>query len=203
MIQVYLRHSKIRTIIQLFPDITLGENSPKKYWHLEGCQLEINGTLEYRNKTEEYCLSKYTGTEYVVYQEKTGCSTEITFHPINEHQTPFHSNGCKKSMKAAKNQWKRYKCERREEISAEEIVQKMDNKYVYYYCFTENTTINGITHVCENKIYKIKKGEDITINNEVLKFHKIRMEHFTNIETEFSETINSKVFRPEDVTVWH
>ncbi|KAH9416387.1 hypothetical protein DERP_015417 [Dermatophagoides pteronyssinus] len=90
------------------------------------------GTLEYRNKTEEYCFSKYTGTEYVVYQEKTGCSSEITFHPINEHQTPFHSNGCKKSMKAAKNQWKRYKCVRRDKVTAEEIVQiKMDNQYVY------------------------------------------------------------------------
>ena len=157
LIQVYLRHSKIRTIIQLFPGITLGENSPKKYWHLEGCQLEslennklakliikVNaikidnnytllradpfdiGTLEYRNKTEEYCFSKYTGTEYVVYQEKTGCSSEITFHPINEHQTPFHSNGCKKAMKAAKNQWKRYKCERREEITA---VKKYSKHY--------------------------------------------------------------------------
>lgn len=27
------------------------------------------------------------------------------------------------------------------------------------------------------------------------------MEHFTNIETEFSETINSKVFRNEDASV--
>ena len=55
----------------------------------------------------------------------------------------------------------------------------------------------------KKRCIRLKKDKMSTSTKKVIKFHKIRMEHFTNIETEFSETINSKVFRPEDVTVWH
>nr|XP_027198068.1 uncharacterized protein LOC113792376 [Dermatophagoides pteronyssinus] len=219
----------------LFPGITMGPNTPKKYWHMESCLIKQNGiktkliiningirtdqdytllradpfylaVLEPKNLTghEEICLTKYNGPQYVVYQEKTGCSAEIVFDPIEEHQTPFvfHSPTCRRAMKSVVNQWKKTKCMQSDKIIPEEIVQvKMDNEFVYYYCYTQNTTIMGIEEKCQNKIYKVKKGKNITINHEVIKFHKVRMELFTNIDTDLTDAINSKIFRQNDVEI--
>ena len=236
-----LIHSKFKpenaqfvTLLEmLFPEITIGEDIPKRYWHMEECQLKnfdiprkgkliikINGiktdknytllradpfqigSIETNNHTTgDFCISKYSGPEYMVYEERTGCSTEIIFNPIDELQTPFvfHSKTCKKAMKQTPSHWKRVRCTEKALITPEEIVQvKMDNDYVYYYCFSQNTTINENQEPCENKVYKMKKGKEILINNETIKFQKIRMEHFTNIDPEMSDAINTKTFKIEN-----
>ena len=106
------------------------------------------------------------------------------------------------AMKSVVNQWKKTKCMQPDKIIPEEIVQiKMDNQFVYYYCYTQNTTIMGVEEKCQNKIYKVKKGKNITINHEVIKFHKVRMELFTNIDTDLTDAINSKIFRQDDVEI--
>ncbi|XP_027198747.2 uncharacterized protein LOC113792984 [Dermatophagoides pteronyssinus] len=219
----------------LFPGITMGQNTPKKYWHMENCLIKqkgmktkliikVNGirtdqdytllradpfylaVIEPKNLTghEEICLTKYNGPQYVVYQEKTGCSAEIVFDPIEEHQTPFvfHSPACRHAMKSVVNQWKKSKCMPQDKIIPEEIVQvKMDNDFVYYYCYTQNTTIMGNEERCANKIYKIKKGKNVTINHQVIKFHKVRMELFTNIDTDLTDAVNNKIFRQDDAEI--
>ena len=221
----------------LFPGITMGEDTPKKYWHMESCKMinaamgrktklviNINGiridedytllradpfqiaVTEPKNLTghEEVCFSKYFGPQYVVYQEKTGCSAEIIFDPIEEHQTPFvfHSPACRHAMKSVVKQWKKTKCMPQDQIIPEEIVQvKMDNEFVYYYCYTQNTTIMGNEEKCANKIYKIKKGKNVTINHQIIKFHKVRMELFTNIDTDLTDAVNNKIFRQDDAEI--
>ena len=140
----------------------------------------------------------------MVYQEKTGCSAEIIFDPIEEHQTPFvfHSPACRHAMKSVVKQWKKTKCMPQDQIIPEEIVQvKMDNEFVYYYCYTQNTTIMGNEEKCANKIYKIKKGKNVTINHQIIKFHKVRMELFTNIDTDLTDAVNNKIFRQDDAEI--
>ncbi|KAH9412622.1 hypothetical protein DERP_006585 [Dermatophagoides pteronyssinus] len=149
----------------LYPEITLGEDIPKRYWHMEECQLEnfdiprkgkliikINGiktdknytllradpfqigSIETNNHTTgDFCISKYSGPEYMVYEERTECSTEIIFNPIDELQTPFifHSKTCKKAIKQTPSHWKRVRCTEKALITPEEIVQtfKIENRW--------------------------------------------------------------------------
>lgn len=158
-----------------------------------------NKTLSTRIE-EEVCLAEYIGPKFLAYHRRTGCAKEVLFDPINDHQTPFvfHSKSCKPRVKSIRDQWRKIRCQNRTEILPEEIVQiKMDNDHAYYYCFTQNRTVNDESIPCQNQIYQTKKNTNITINKHTIHVQKFRMEQFANLDPEITEALNDRIFNED------
>ena len=131
-------------------------------------------------------------------------SKQILFNPTDDNQAPFifHSKVCNSAAKSIRNQWKKIRCEKKDKILPEEIVQvKMDNKYVYFYCYTQNMTRDGEEISCQNRIYKVRKGRNITINQHTVHFQRMRIEFLANLDPELLEVINDKTYNDEDRSV--
>ncbi|XP_075680543.1 uncharacterized protein LOC142646185 [Dermatophagoides pteronyssinus] len=155
--------------------------------------LIVNDKLNSSN----LCISIYTGPSYSVMDKDTKCVKSIMFNPFDDHQAPFifHSLKCNNDLQKFGAKWRTMDCKPKEEITSEEIVQvKTDENFVYYYCFLHNITLQHSFYPCKNQIYKSKLGQNLTINNQTIKFHKIKINIIHNLHDEFNELINFRIF---------
>nr|XP_046914038.1 uncharacterized protein LOC124494812 [Dermatophagoides farinae] len=143
------------------------------------------------------CFSMYSGTRYAIMNKITKCARNIMFDPIDDHQSPFifHSVDCKNNTNFSKAKWKTIECRSKELITPEEIVQvKNDENFIYFYCFNQNITIQGLTYPCKNQIYKIKRGQSLTINQQTVSFTKMKIDLHHHIHDDLSEILNVQTF---------
>uniref|UniRef100_A0A6P6Y2V0 Uncharacterized protein LOC113793943 n=1 Tax=Dermatophagoides pteronyssinus TaxID=6956 RepID=A0A6P6Y2V0_DERPT len=155
--------------------------------------LIVNDKLNSSN----LCTSVYTGPSYSVMDKETKCAKNIIFNPYDDYQAPFifHSINCNNNFQNFGAKWKTVDCKPKEEMTSEEIVQvKTDENFVYYYCFLQNMTLQQNFYPCKNQIYKSKLGQNLTINNQTVKFHKIKINIVHNLQDEFNELINFRIF---------
>ncbi|KAH9413959.1 hypothetical protein DERP_014479 [Dermatophagoides pteronyssinus] len=155
--------------------------------------LIVNDKLNSSN----LCISVYTGPSYSVMDKDTKCVKSIMFNPFDDLQAPFifHSMKCNNDLQKFGAKWRTMDCKPKEEMTSEEIVQvKTDENFVYYYCFLHNITLQQNLYPCKNQIYKTKLGQNLTINNPTIKFHKIKINLIHNLHDEFNELINFRIF---------
>ncbi|OTF77182.1 hypothetical protein BLA29_006173, partial [Euroglyphus maynei] len=175
----------------------------REYSLLQADAFDI-GSVENRTGIEEICLSRYVGAKYLVYNRRTGCSKNTLFDPSSEKTTPFvyHSLECDTTPNVFKKSWERLLCDKKEYITPEEIVQvKTDDDYIYVYCFTQNITVSGRTSECRNKVYKFRRDQNITINQQVRHFHRIKVDKHVNLDRDLSELVNDRMYRSDGAKI--
>lgn len=164
----------------------------------------FNIISEDENNSSNLCFTEYTGPSYAVINKNTKCIRNIMFHPIDDHQSPFvfHSVKCNNQQFKNKVLWRPFECQPRGFISSEEAVQiKSDKNYVYFYCYLQNVTIHGVNYPCKNQVYKMKRGQKLTINNQSVMFTKMKINLHHNLQEEINEIINIKAFDTFNSTV--
>lgn len=146
---------------------------------------------------DNLCITTYSGPKYAVINKESKCVRDITFDPINDYQSPliFHSIDCKENINYVKATWKPYRCMKKDLITPEEIVQiKSDDSFVYFYCYMQNITVHGSTFPCKNQVYRMKRGQNLTINGQTVTFPTIRINSWQNLHDELNEILVIKMF---------
>lgn len=118
--------------------------------------------IDNRLNGSSWCFLDYVGPHYALFEPKTKCAVPLFWKPIADHEpfigAPVHVD-CSKKVRL-RQPWKTAGCFPTESVAAESIIQAISTEHnVFLYCPSFNVTYMGITHRCNQRVFRLRDDQ--------------------------------------------
>jgi hypothetical protein len=157
--------------------------------------MEADPFILYAIRNDSLCAVKYAGPQTVVYDAERDCVTalhQITHSSRNLILMPSSAN-CQKNLPdmIIKRYWKIDRCDKREYIVDEEIIQvKVSDKFNYIYCHSLNISIYDRTLICSDYVFAVPNNAPFSINSITYESSLVNVQNTLALMPEWTQRIN-------------